>query len=426
MPLVRAMIRVVSVFLLTAVFVTGAARAQQVALPNPVGICGAAKTAAARLICADHDLAAQDTKLVAAYRQSKNRTPPAAQKDLLNEQLNWMRERDRKCGLVGKDTAPIDELRKAKQCMQDEIEARLARLQNAPAASAASSNVAPNAAPSAPSPAIVTTSSITLSTINQRIIITPVVQTSVSATTGETGSSLATFRLSAPASGINGTAICGASSPLPAANHPANASPSAKPVVKITIADDANSYRLFENDTWSPILDELRNAVRSACIKSAANGAAETTSDLYEVNSSRGLFVADSTGVSGAWNVETNLPRTRRKLQSDLGIQKWIEPNELTRNPYFFAGVVVGMVIQLEHKVSDNEAVFARSNAQIFVSGVPHDFAERQMVVLAGRVTGNKGVVDQSGSEELLPAVEYVGTADCAGPCEALSGLAVP
>jgi uncharacterized protein YecT (DUF1311 family) len=449
-----ALMRFASVLLITAVFAATAASAQQAGPPNQVGVpkhvgmCGMARTAAARLICADPDLAARDSKLAAAYRQTKSRLPPAAQKDLLKQQLMWMRDRAQKCGLVGKDLASIDELRAAKPCMQNEIEARLAQLQgepdldagnSAPAPSPAGASAAPPATPSpqtiAPGPAVHAPSLVQSVAVapmrspisapgNQDIVITPT--TTVAA--GQTGSGQ--FRFAASASRVSGTADCGTRSPS-AGSRPADAGGSAKPIVKITLADDANSYQLFENDTWRAVLEEVRNAVHAACSKAsrAANNGSEATSaldDRYEVDSSQGLFVAQSEGVNGAWRVEANVPQTRQKLQTDLGIQKWIKPSELARNPYFFKDMVVGMIVRIDRKISDSQAVFARSSAQIFVADVPHEFADRDMVVLAGRVMGNKGVVDPSGSEELLPAVAYVGTANCANVCETLSGLAAP
>ena len=92
--------------------------------------CQAATTAAARLICADSHLAAVDSTLAKAYREAKETASPDEQKLLVQEQLAWLRERSEKCGLKGKDAAPIDELRKAKPCVEAEIKARLAALQS--------------------------------------------------------------------------------------------------------------------------------------------------------------------------------------------------------------------------------------------------------------------------------------------------------
>ena len=406
---------IILLFLLIAALTATAASAQQVGSPSPVrvGVCAMPRTAAARLICADPNLSARDSKLAAAYRKKKSRTPLAEQKELLNEQLIWMRQRDEKCGLIGKDAAPLAELRKAKECMQNEIEARLAQLESTPQLNSQNS---------------VLTSTVPQNStkINQDIIITPLVPATASMGTAETNSSRKKFHFSATASGVSGSADCGATTPSHAINSVTAIAP--KSVIEITPIDDANSFPIFEGDTWRSLLDEVRQAVHAKCIDglNKTNNGSETASELgelYEVTSSRGLFFAHSTGLNGAWSVETNLPRTRKKLQTDLGIQRWIKPSQLARNPYFFKDVVVGMIVQFDRRVSDKEAVFLRSGARIFVSGVPQRFVDQQMVVLAGRVVGNKGVVDPSGSEELIPAVDYLGTADCGNVCEALSGF---
>jgi len=218
--------------------------------------------------------------------------------------------------------------------------------------------------------------------------------------------------------GVSGTADCKDASSSQDSPPLANTPLSGKSIVKITIADDANSYRMFASDAWTPFLNDLRSSVHFACASTLQGGgvksAPDQSNDPYAVFSSQGLFAAYSTGINTPWIVQTNLPQARKKLESDLGIQKWIEPSELARNPYFFTGQVVGMVIQFDRKISEDEAVFAQADAQIFVAGVPHNkFAKRQMVVLVGRVTGNKGVIDPSGNEELIPALDYLGASNC-------------
>ncbi len=427
-------------FLITAVVSAAtAAGAPQGGHPSRVTVCPTARTAAARLICADTALSALDTKLAAAFRQNRSRVPPAAQKGFLNEQLTWMRQRDQKCGLAGKNAAPLDELRKARECMQTEIEARLVQLQNTAQPNLPNSVLTTNAvgptvnAPSvAPSltaaPTVSETTAAINQTVNQAIVLTP-----VTAPTGSGGTVQASgrqrFQFSVPASGISGTADCEATASSYATNLPASTGAAPRSVIEITPVDDVSSVPIFENDTWRTLLDGVRQAVHARCglASDATNNSSQTSSnpeELYEVNSSRGLFVAQSTGVNGAWRVETNLPLERKKFQSDLAIQKWIKASELTRNPYFFKDMVVGMIVQLDHKISDHEAVFTRSGEKIFVSGVPSGFVDPQLLVLAGRVLGNKGVVDPSGSEQLMPALDYLGTADCANTCEALSILA--
>jgi len=186
---------------------------------------------------------------------------------------------------------------------------------------------------------------------------------------------------------------------------------------------------MFASDAWTPFLNDLRSSLHFACastfqgsgLKSATDGSYES----YAAFSSQGLFAAYSANINSSWTVQTNLPKARKKLESDLGIQKWIEPGELARNPYFYKGQVVGMVIEFDRKISEDEAVFAQSEAQVFVSGTPHNmFANQQMVLLVGRVVGNKGVIDPSGNEELMPALDYLGASNCEKACAGLEATA--
>jgi len=400
-----------------------------------------------------------------------------------------MRERDQKCGLTGKDRVPIDELRDAKRCMQEEMDARLAELQKGaqsntaitnavptgsataarsqtnPATADATSNdsiIAPEApinpaspeavttgrtsAPNVPVPAKTvptSTANVPTSTPNvpitstsasnppasvQGIVIKPAaLTTAVSADTGQGSHSPTspTFSFSASANGVSGIADCKAASSSQEGQPLANTPLGGKSIVKITIADDANSYRMFESDAWTAFLNDLRSTVHFACASTlqgaGLRGVTDQSNDPYAVFSSQGLFAAYSTSINTPWIVRTNLPQARKKLESDLGIQKWIEPSQLAQNPYYYKDQIVGMVIQFDRKISEDEAIFAQSDAQIFVSGVPHNmFPNRQMVVLVGRVTGNKGVIDQSGSEQLMPALEYLGASNCEKACEAL------
>jgi hypothetical protein len=183
---------------------------------------------------------------------------------------------------------------------------------------------------------------------------------------------------------------------------------------------------MYESDTWTPFLDDLRNAAHTSCasaaksgrLRNAANEPVTELNDVFEVYSPRGLFMAYGTGQDNPWTLQSNLPKARKVVKSDLGIQDWIYPSQLTRNPYFFKDSVVGMVVQFDHMLSENEAVFERSGAEIFVSGVsPKFFQDKELIVLAGRVTGNKGLISPMGSEVLLPALDYIGSYKCGDQC---------
>ena len=376
--------------------------------------CLSAKTASTRLICVEPDLIAVDSILLIAFRDAASGLSLDEQKLLLKDQRAWIQDRNKKCGLVGKDRAPLVQLRAAKVCLEDAIEARISDLQDGPQTSSISPNVA--------TPTV------------QDLVLTPVMQPLMSGGPGGSGLREATFqalRFSAPAEGISGTIDCSASSSSQSGSDLFSNTPLAgKRFIKFTVDDNTNSYSMFENDTWSTFLDGLRNtgytactgAIKSGRLRNAANESISELSGLFEVSSSQGLFIAFGTSQSPSWTLLTNLPKARKVVKSDLGIQTWVDPHQLSRNPYFFKDSIIGFVTHFDRMVSNNTAVFEQSGTEIFVSGVsPSLFETNEIVVLAGRVKGNKGLVNPTtGSEVLLPALDYVGAYKCGNQCEGL------
>jgi uncharacterized protein YecT (DUF1311 family) len=90
--------------------------------------CARAKTASARLICADGELAKLDGKLGLIYARQKTQLAITEQSDFIQRQLDWIRERNAACGLIGKDTLPVSLIADAKACMLTQIEGRIASL----------------------------------------------------------------------------------------------------------------------------------------------------------------------------------------------------------------------------------------------------------------------------------------------------------
>jgi TPR repeat protein/uncharacterized protein YecT (DUF1311 family) len=90
--------------------------------------CAQAKTAAARLICADAVLAQIDGDLGIAFQKRKAQISSADQSKLVSEQLAWIRDRNARCELVGKNTAVIEVLASSKPCMVTAIQQRIAYL----------------------------------------------------------------------------------------------------------------------------------------------------------------------------------------------------------------------------------------------------------------------------------------------------------
>lgn len=79
------------------------------------------------------------------------------------------------------------------------------------------------------------------------------------------------------------------------------------------------------------------------------------------------------------------------------------------------------MVMQFDRTISKDEAVFVRNGDNIFVSGVPATLSQdKDLIVLAGRVAGNKGLIDPSGNEALVPALDYVAAVKCGNVCQGL------
>src|SRR5208282_3244510 len=88
--------------------------------------CSKAKTASAQLICADDELARLDGQLGAAFQKRKGQIPATEQQKFVAEQIVWIRERNKGCDLVGKDSVAIEALAASKPCMMAAIQSRIA------------------------------------------------------------------------------------------------------------------------------------------------------------------------------------------------------------------------------------------------------------------------------------------------------------
>jgi uncharacterized protein YecT (DUF1311 family) len=93
---------------------------------KPSFACASAKTAAARLICADRDLARLDHELSVAFQSRKAQIAAPDQSRFVAKQLAWLRDRNTRCELVdGKSKAAIEELAPSKPCMMNAITERI-------------------------------------------------------------------------------------------------------------------------------------------------------------------------------------------------------------------------------------------------------------------------------------------------------------
>ena len=90
--------------------------------------CAQAKTAAARLICADGQLARLDDVLGVAFRKRRAQISGPDQSKFVGEQLAWIRDRNARCELDGKNGAAIEVLASSKPCMVSVLRERIAFL----------------------------------------------------------------------------------------------------------------------------------------------------------------------------------------------------------------------------------------------------------------------------------------------------------
>jgi uncharacterized protein YecT (DUF1311 family) len=102
------------------VWITATSDQNQAASPSSSGPsfdCTKATAAPARLICADAELSALDRKLGEPFKGILSGLVGGDRDNVIKEQRQWINERNHKCGLVGLNAAPIEQLKSAKPCM---------------------------------------------------------------------------------------------------------------------------------------------------------------------------------------------------------------------------------------------------------------------------------------------------------------------
>jgi uncharacterized protein len=104
--------------------------------------CSTAKTASARLICADLELTRLDRELGIAFQKQKRQVYLADQPRFVTDQLTWIRERNQRCGLAGKNHIATKILAGSKPCLMSAIQERIAFLDNVKPRASVDSNLA--------------------------------------------------------------------------------------------------------------------------------------------------------------------------------------------------------------------------------------------------------------------------------------------
>ena len=90
--------------------------------------CAQVKPASARLICSDGELSRLNAQLNTAFKKRTSQLPKDEQQKFVLQEIAWFMARDTRCGLAGKDTAPMEALASAKNCVAEAIQRRISEM----------------------------------------------------------------------------------------------------------------------------------------------------------------------------------------------------------------------------------------------------------------------------------------------------------
>jgi uncharacterized protein YecT (DUF1311 family) len=88
-------------------------------LRDPNFDCLATNSAAGALICSDPSLSEADSELSGLVRGLIGKLKGDDARDAAAEYARWIRDRDRRCRLAGKDNVPLAELSSSQDCLED-------------------------------------------------------------------------------------------------------------------------------------------------------------------------------------------------------------------------------------------------------------------------------------------------------------------
>jgi uncharacterized protein YecT (DUF1311 family) len=88
-------------------------------LRDPNFDCMAASTAAGTLICSEPSLAEAESELNRLVRELIGKLKDDDARDAAAEYARWIRDRDRRCRLAGKDNVPLAELSSSQECLEN-------------------------------------------------------------------------------------------------------------------------------------------------------------------------------------------------------------------------------------------------------------------------------------------------------------------
>jgi uncharacterized protein YecT (DUF1311 family) len=90
--------------------------------------CSKARSGAARLICSDPPLIEADRQLGDAFQKAIANLSGEEKQGQIRTQVNWIRERNVRCGLENKTDVPVEQLTSAKPCLHEAMNKRMGEL----------------------------------------------------------------------------------------------------------------------------------------------------------------------------------------------------------------------------------------------------------------------------------------------------------
>lgn len=89
------------------------------------------------------------------------------------------------------------------------------------------------------------------------------------------------------------------------------------------------------------------------------------------------------------------------------GIEQWIQPSQLTANPFVFEGKVIAVPITFIQMISATEGLFEEG---VLVTDIPKGtFTARYYVLIGGVVKGTRAIKTPFGNEATVPVIKYLG-----------------
>lgn len=345
--------------------------------------CGKAKSASARLICSDPELSKADAEMRAEYRSAVNDRKDAGEKKTIRDmQLSWIKSRNSRCGLDGKNNAPIEELQSAKPCFLEEYKHQKLMLATAftgaRGGAATPLPVASDAKPaSQPRFSVGARYKICADTASKCIRVCgnqAACEDACNITFAECKKTL-----------------------------PANAG-----AQSISAEERAAIAKIVPERSEESVSSESpQQALRKHLIEKGWRECPNCGAEAIE-------RLADMTLQQRAYQDGINIAISQRRNEaiSALGVEQFADSLEVANNPFAFKGKVIGSPLQFQRMVSEHEAIFSAGGNTLLLMNVPTTLfrSAGAETFVAFRV---QGINKLPGTEVSLPVAEFVGSRAC-------------